>query len=152
MKRFALSFLVPLLSAACGSSLAGPSPAAVQPAVNALALTLQLFSAGESSKGWGSPTTVTIRAGTGGAAAGTIESAKLKIVTAQGETLAEASLDSRFGTPPDGVLSANTMVQKLTWSVESGYGARLDVTLTVRFPSGELRTVSFSHSYPLSRQ
>lgn len=136
MKVPARFLFLPLLAVACGTPAAPSPPPALE--IARLGLSLQYVSHGESSLGWGSPTTFTLRVWT----EDTIESATLILVNAKGETLAEASVNS--ASPKDAAVSGNTLVQTLGWAVERGYGSRLDGTLVVRTPSGVLLRTQFS--------
>lgn len=146
MKRFAAVLVGPLLVAACGSSPASPS-AAIAQAPMAVGLSLTFSSAGGTAQGGlGSPLAVTVSAGAIGAVSpGTIEEAVFKVTDAMGETLAEIRVPTRLPIPPrvGGSAPTASVTQTVTWPVEKGYGKRIDVTLTIRDPSGATQTLAF---------
>ena len=142
MRSAASSLLVAVLAAACGSSPVSPTAPAAQ-APLAVGLTLSILSIGDSSQGMGSPTTVTVGAtAPGGMSAGTIEAVTFRMSDAAGVVLAEAGVTSNLPIPSGGAQQARVS-QTLAWSIERGYGKRVDVTLTVRDSSGTVRTISY---------
>lgn len=142
MRSVTLSLLAPLLFAACGISPASPTPAAA-PSPVAVGLSLQIAYLGGANTGMGSPATVTVGArAVGEVSAGTLEGVSFRMSDAAGLTLAEARVDSHLVIPAGGSPEA-TVSQTLAWDIAKGYGRRVDVTVTVRDPSGTARTLSY---------
>lgn len=145
MRKVALSLLVPLLAAACGSSPISPTPAATagSPAAPGVSLAIRLAPDSDPTTGWRSPTSVSLQA-FDRAASAIIESATFRMLDDQGQVLAQATAAMGDNLPADAYLSGNTVVQTLTWPLEKGYGKRIDGSLTLRNAAGEVRTVPLS--------
>ena len=91
----------------------------------------------------GSPTTVTVGArAVGDVSAGMLEGVSFRMSDAAGLTLAEVSVPSHLPIPA-GASQEATVSQTLAWDLEKGYGRRLDVALTIRDPSGMVRTITY---------
>jgi hypothetical protein len=141
-----LSLLVPLLASGCGSSPAGPNPAAAPvdaPARPALSFGLQLVPDSVTGIGWSPPTAVTLRSATFTPPA-VLEKAVFRMVDEFGNTLAESSIAAGGPLPPNGYMDATAIAQTLTWPAERGFAKRLDLILTVRNALGESSTVTAS--------
>lgn len=142
MRPVIASLLVPLLFAGCGHAPASPTPAAA-PSLVAVGLSLQIVSRGGSYPDMGSPATVTVGArAVGEVSAGTLEEVSFRMSDAASVTLAEVRVDRRLAIPA-GASPEATVSQTLVWDIEKGYGRRVDVTLTVRDPSGLVRTLTY---------
>lgn len=136
--------LVPLLTLGCGSAPAAPTATPSPSAPRAVAVSMLVVPSGLN--GFTPPTSLTLRLAMPPIASTPIESASFRMVDAQGQTLAEASLmATAMGPPdPDQYLSAGAIVQTLRWPPERGLGSRIDVTLGYRDAAGVLSTHSFS--------
>jgi len=142
MRTVTLSLLVPLLMSGCGSSPAGPTPAAAT-APHATAVSFLLSPDAEPGKGFRPPTTVGLKYLSLTPSA-MIERAAFKMIDEMGDTLTEASTTAGAPISADGSLDATSLVQILNWPAERGYGKRIDIVLTVRSASGELSTINLS--------
>ena len=142
MRRVATFFLVPLLSAGCGSAPLAPSPQAAT-APRGVALSLQISPDAQAGQGWRPPTAVNLRVASPTSIAA-IEKAIFRMVNDRGETLSEGTLSENDPIPLDAYLDATTVVQTLRWPPEQGAGKRLDISVTVRSVSGEVFAVNTS--------
>lgn len=146
MNRLVLLTLVSALSG-CGSHPVSPSVNPPDSPSAALSFSLSLSSMGYGAPGLGSPTTVALSVfTTNGVSPGAVEGAAFKMFGAGGEVVAEAMLITsppiRVGASPG---EPATVGQTLTWSVEKGYGRRLEVLVTIRDGQGNTSVVPFSH-------